>query len=270
MKILPEPVFGDKTDFTGKWQINNISKAPSQANTEDEDIKSELNQDQDKDEQEKESQPHCWYKVRQIGSYMLDYTYFKLFPYVLVAVIFLSVIKFDGTSFADLIDICFLLQCFYLLAYIKSLYAKNVQMLAFLRRYNIVVLAILAAYQAPIFPCPNAKESTGDYIPAAECLPERVQRGQGLMSIPSWHTFYVVLSQSLGLKKYTEASQFPWTYLLILLFTELQEAAFHHPYFGAYTLQEMRNQKLDARMRAFMTVENYHLGRKWAYQAIKQ
>ena len=55
LKILPEPVFGDKTDFTGKWQINNISKAPSQANTEDEDIKSELNQDQDKDEQEKES-----------------------------------------------------------------------------------------------------------------------------------------------------------------------------------------------------------------------
>jgi hypothetical protein len=31
----------------------------------------------------------------------------------------------------------------------------------------------------------------------------------------------------------------------------------------------MRNQKLDGRMRGFMTVENFHLNRKWAYKAIK-
>ena len=45
LKILPEPVFGDKTDFTGKWQINNNSKAPSKTNTKDELNKSELDLD---------------------------------------------------------------------------------------------------------------------------------------------------------------------------------------------------------------------------------
>ena len=78
------------------------------------------------------------------------------------------------------------------------------------------------------------------------------------------------MAQSLGLKKYTEKTQFPYAYLFIVLFTELQAAAFHHPYFRTYTLQEMRNQKLDGRMRGFMTVENFHLNRKWAYKSIKQ
>ena len=32
----------------------------------------------------------------------------------------------------------------------------------------------------------------------------------------------------------------------------------------------MQNEKLDGRMRGFMTVENFHLNRKWAYKAIKQ
>jgi len=32
----------------------------------------------------------------------------------------------------------------------------------------------------------------------------------------------------------------------------------------------MKNEKLDGRMRGFMTVENFHLNRRWAYQAIKQ
>jgi len=43
--------------------------------------------------------------------------------------------------------------------------------------------------------------------------------------------FYVIVAQSLGLKKYTEASQFPWAYLLIILVTEIQSFAFNHPYF---------------------------------------
>ena len=78
-----------------------------------------------------------------------------------------------------------------------------------------------------------------------------------------------MIAQAIGLRKYTEESQFPWGYLMIVFFTEIQFAAFHHPYFRTYTLQEMRNQKLDGRMRGFMTVEQFHLSRKWAYKAIK-
>lgn len=35
-------------------------------------------------------------------------------------------------------------------------------------------------------------------------------------------------------------------------------------------MQDMKNEKLDGRMRGFMTVENFHLNRRWAYSAIKQ
>ena len=42
---------------------------------------------------------------------------------------------------------------------------------------------------------------------------------------------YVIFAQSIGLKKYTEASEFPWSYILIVLFTEIQYTAFNHPYF---------------------------------------
>ena len=93
---------------------------------------------------------------------------------------------------------------------------------------------------------------------------------QRVTGIEPWLTFYVVVAQSIGLKKYTTEGYFPTAYLLIVLFTEIQAAAFHHPYFRTYTLQEMQNQKLDGRMRGFMTVENFHLNRKWAYKAIKQ
>ena len=76
-----------------------------------------------------------------------------------MAVMFLSVVQFDGLSFSDLIDIGFLVQTFYFLAHIKSFYAKNVQMLTFLRIYNIVVLSILVLFQSPVFLCPTAQKS---------------------------------------------------------------------------------------------------------------
>ena len=85
---------------------------------------------------------------------MMDYTFFKMFPYVLLSVIFLTVIRFDGISFCDMIDCGFLFACLYLLAYIKSFYAKNVTMLSSLRKYNLTVLTILVIFQAPIFLCP--------------------------------------------------------------------------------------------------------------------
>lgn len=72
---------------------------------------------------------------------------------------FLSVVQFDGLSFSDFIDIGFLVQTFYFLAHIKSFYAKNVQMLTFLRVYNIVVLSILVLFQSPVFLCPTAQKS---------------------------------------------------------------------------------------------------------------
>lgn len=220
LKILPEPVYGDESDFTGAW-----SKGSSSS------------------EQGEEERPRLADKISYYTEKMVDYVAFSLFPYVLLSVIFLSVIRFDGVSFADLIDCGFLMQCFYLLAYIKSFYAKNVQMLSFLRGYNIIVLTILVVYQAPFFLCPVDQQALGQsgevfYVPAPQCHPQRVKRVSG--EAP-WLTFYVVMAQSVGLKKYTERGQFPWAYLLIVLFTEVQAALFHHPFFRAYTLQAMRN-----------------------------
>jgi len=80
---------------------------------------------------------------------------FSLFPYVFLTVMFFSVVQFDGRSFSDLIDIGFLVQCFYLLAHIKTFIAKNVKMLAFLRAYNLSVLVFLILFQAPVFLCPT-------------------------------------------------------------------------------------------------------------------
>jgi len=157
---------------------------------------------------------------------MLDYIVFSLFPYVFLAVMFLSVVQFDGMSFSDLIDIGFLVQCFYLLTHIKTLYAKNVTMLSFLRAYNFIVLAVLVLYQAPVFLCPTdqsiiksevSKEGPF-YVPASQCLPTRIQRTSG--SQP-WINLYVVVAQSVGLHKYTHQSAFPYAYLLIALFIEI-------------------------------------------------
>ena len=77
---------------------------------------------------------------------LLDYIVFNIFPYVLLLVIFCSVMKFDGLSFVDLIDCGFLIQAFWLLAYIKTFYGKNYRMLAFLRLYNLIVLCVLIVF----------------------------------------------------------------------------------------------------------------------------
>ena len=53
------------------------------------------------------------------------------------------------------------------------------------------------------------------------------------------------------------------------MITEVQNWAFNHPYFRAYVLQGMQNEKLDSKMRGFMHVEKFHLHRKWAYKAIR-
>mmetsp|Transcript_18439 Transcript_18439/g.24761 ORF Transcript_18439/g.24761 Transcript_18439/m.24761 type:complete len:113 (+) Transcript_18439:791-1129(+) len=112
---------------------------------------------------------------------MVEFVLFSSFPYIFLSVMFLSVVQFDGLSFSDLIDIGFLIQCFYLLAHIKSFFAKNVEMLGFLRLYNIVVLTVLVVYQSPVFLCPTGqKPEDGDtsgtiyYVPGSECKMQQV------------------------------------------------------------------------------------------------
>lgn len=85
-------------------------------------------------------------KLAHYTNRLVNFTFFYLFPYVLVAVIFFSVISFDGFSFADLVDIGFLITSFWLLAYIKNFYAKNQGMLTFLRAYNITIISILIIF----------------------------------------------------------------------------------------------------------------------------
>ena len=185
LKILPEPVYGDEKDFTGVWRM------PSQNNS---DEHSSQNEAENGGESEKHSLTD---RIAYYTEKVMDYTLFSAFPYVLLSIIFFSVIHFDGISFADLIDLGFLLQCFYILASIKSFYAKNVKMLSFLRKYNLIVLTILVVFQAPIFLCPvdqqkvAGKEADVFYVPASQCEPQRVQRVTG---IEPWLTFYVVLA----------------------------------------------------------------------------
>jgi len=124
VKILPEPVHGDAQDFTMKWTTEGKEDATF-------------------------ANKFYYYTER-----LMCYTVFNLFPYVLLTVIFLSVICLDGLSFADLIDCGFLIQAFWLLAYIKSFYAKNYHILTFLRLYNLIVLSVLILFQAPFFICP--------------------------------------------------------------------------------------------------------------------
>ena len=123
---MPEPVFGDYGDFTGDWKLptnSNVSTIESES------------------ERYSFTERLAYYTEK-----VLDYSLFSMFPYVLLTVIFFSALRFDSISFADLIDIGFLLQCFYFLASIKSFYAKNMKMLSFLRSYNIIVLAILVIF----------------------------------------------------------------------------------------------------------------------------
>jgi hypothetical protein len=92
---------------------------------------------------------------------------------------------------------------------------------------------------------------------------ERGSADEGLFSI------YVVIASSFGLSKFAN-SGIPLSFVMIFLATEIQNWAFHHPYFRAYVLQRMENEKLDGRMRGFMMVERFHLNRLWAYKAIRQ
>lgn len=51
---------------------------------------------------------------------------------------------------------------------------------------------------------------------------------------------------------------------------ELQAWAFAHSYFKVYVLGRHRVTKNDAKMRAFMFVQNYHLHTRWTFEAISE
>lgn len=90
LKILPEPVYGDDKDFTGVWSM--------QQHLKNDDV-----------EAEGEKRYSFKDKLAYYTEKVMDYTLFSAFPYVLLSIIFFSVIHFDGLSFADLVDCGFLL-----------------------------------------------------------------------------------------------------------------------------------------------------------------
>ena len=198
IKILPEPVYGDEKDFTSIWNPN--ASSPDEANSSDKNYNTDADI-QSEHQQEQQPKISLTEKISYYSEKILDLVAFQLFPYILLSVIFLTVIRFDGVSFADLIDIGFLIQCFFLLVQIKGFYAKNIKMLTTLRRYNMIVLAVLVFYQAPLFLCPahepvasaeaGAASTEARYVPAAECLPETISRESGTAP---WLTFYVVVA----------------------------------------------------------------------------
>lgn len=62
-----------------------------------------------------------------------------------------------------------------------------------------------------------------------------------------------------------------WDFTFLILFTELLNHIFHHPYYHVYVLQQMKEEKeTDGKLRAFMFVERSHLYLKWSYKAIKE
>ena len=260
VKILPEPVSGDKHDFTEPLMTCH---------------EREQGADQDLPD-DQHSIPTYIRKIYSALQKNHHWVLFSKFPYLLLTFIFLSLTHFNNSGFSDLIACGFLMQTFYFVAFFRSLYTRNVRMLGTLRTYNYVVLAVWVVFQAPFFLCAGSPESSpaapagtparSYYIPANECTRDQVERGSHDETLLS---LYIVVAQSIGLPKFAR-SGVPLSFVLIILTTEIQNWAFHHPYFRAYVLQRMKNEKLDGRMRGFMHVERFHLNRKWAYKAIRQ
>lgn len=100
LKILTEPVHGDENDFTGRWapfkhEMSVNSETSSQ----------HLMQSQTVELPEQSLAEKFKFYSGKITSYLI----FSAFPYIFLAVMFLSVVQFDGMRFSDLIDIGFLL-----------------------------------------------------------------------------------------------------------------------------------------------------------------
>lgn len=152
---------------------------------------------------------------------------FGKFPYVLLAIIFFSLTHFNNSGFSDLIACGFLMQTFYFVAFFRSLYTRNVQMLGTLRIYNYIVLAIWIIFQTPIFLCAgnqdpdaagnNTTTSKSYYIPADECTRNQVERGSHDETLLS---LYIVVAQSIGLPKFAY-SGVPLNFVIIILVTEI-------------------------------------------------
>lgn len=57
----------------------------------------------------------------------------------------------------------------------------------------------------------------------------------------------------------------------MVLFTEIQNYIFHHPYFKTYVIEHMKLEKeTDGKMRGFMYVEKIHLKTFWSYKTITE
>ena len=78
----------------------------------------------------------------------------------------------------------------------------------------------------------TANASKSYYIPAKECTRNLVERGSHDETLLS---LYIVVAQSIGLPKFA-SSGVPLSFVVIILTTEIQNWAFHHPYFRAYVL----------------------------------
>lgn len=199
---------------------------------------------------------------------LCDSIIFEFFPYLLIGAMFVALTHFNGSSFADMIAVGYLIFVIYFVANFRTLFTKNLQLIQPLRQFNMLVLSLYLVFQAPAFPCPGIPkrlkhEKKYFYVPAAECFDLVTSRDH---RTETWHTFYFVLAQSIGLQKFKRV---PLGFLIIVLITEIQCWAFSHPYFKTYVLGSIRHEKLDGKMRGFMHVEKFHLARKWAYKSIR-
>ena len=90
LKILPEPVYGDENDFTGKW---------AQIMRDDKDNSGMSERSNNKEQQVKQPEKTFSEKFKFYSIKIVDFTVFSAFPFIFMAVMFLSVVQFDGLSF---------------------------------------------------------------------------------------------------------------------------------------------------------------------------
>jgi hypothetical protein len=79
---------------------------------------------------------------------------------------------------------------------------------------------------------------------------------------------YIILSHSIGLLKQNSINM---VFMFLFFFTEVQQQIFQHPHFKEYVVKHyILEKESDGKVRAFMFVERFHLGRLWSYKAIKE
>ena len=215
-------------------------------------------------------------KMKKQSWKFIQTCFFVYFPYFLIVFLMYTSSSFNGQAISDLLSSIYL---WFALKYIidaKKLFSKNTKILRPLRIYNRIVLFLILIYQMPIFLCPSAVDINGytdpDYINTEDCALimhfQSNNQSKKIYEAKQPMQLYIILSHSIGLLKQNSINM---AFLFLFFFTEVQQQIFQHPHFKEYVVKHyILEKESDGKVRAFMFVERFHLGRLWSYKAIKE